>query len=173
MMAINIYEQWVFDSVEKEGLQVYTPYKDRGIDAVITDGGSKFTRIQIKGSRGYEEGGGWYLVNRAKLEKSLKLTDLWVFVWTRAQHAGKLTPEFLAISPDDLMKRLACYSTLSKAGTTWHLYLGRRLDPFPEQIIDARGLRDRDRKVTELDGLKDYPKRVYTERLVDRWRAVV
>ena len=165
---MNVYEQWVFDSVEKAGLHVFMPYRDRGVDAVITDGGSKFLRVQIKGSRSYTEGGGWYLVNRAKLAKSLNLTDLWVFVWTRVQRQGRFTPEFLAISPTDLMERLASYSKASKG--TWHLYLGRRLDLFPDEIIDARGLRNQERSVTTLDSVD--PHRIYTERLVDESWAV-
>ena len=137
---MNIYEQWVFDGVQKAGLQVFTPYKDIGIDAVIMDMHGSTKRVQIKGSRRYEEGGGWYTISPDKLSASTSFTDLWVFVWAKVVGRGRMTPEFLAISPGELLTRFKKYGA-KETGGKFYIYFGRRLKNFREEVIEARGLK--------------------------------
>jgi hypothetical protein len=33
---MNTYEHWAFDALEKARLRVFVPYKDKGVDAVVT-----------------------------------------------------------------------------------------------------------------------------------------
>ncbi len=120
---MNIYEQWTYDALEKAGFAVFTPIKDRGVDCVVIgkDFRGRPQRIQIKGSRTYEGGSGsWFQFTKAKLEESTKITDFFVFVWTKQSSKGRLLPQFLVVPTVDLYNRLSGYGRLS-AGR-YHFY---------------------------------------------------
>jgi hypothetical protein len=171
MYSINLYEQWVFDAVSKAGLQVFIPYKDKGVDAVLTDGSSKFLRIQVKGSRSFvhpDNINGWYVINPDKLEKSASMTDLWVFVWGEPGKGGAFEPQFVALPPKDLYARYVTRTIHniideeepSKDGR-WHIYLGRV--PGRSDVVDFRGLTN--------DLFTQPPKqRIYSSYVVRNWK---
>ncbi|GEM_PF-2730089 len=124
---MNIFEQWTFDRLEKQGLAVFIPYKDRGVDCLIVGKDFRSTpqRIQVKGSRLWldQENGvsnGWWRINRAKLKESIQKTDFWIFVWPVVGNAGALSPVFIVIPPQELDCRLGSYSQDSHG--FYHVY---------------------------------------------------
>ena len=154
---MNAHELIVFDKLESKGYSVFYPRRDRGVDCVVTSQElqGKFVKIQIKGSRKYEGGGGWFQVSRNQLETAK--ADIWIFIWPDILRPGKIEPMFLLIRPGELLHR-----ALSVPGPgsneTLNLYFERRED----QIIQTRGLR----KKTSPE-----PARNFTAYL-DNWQLV-
>ena len=166
MRVMDLYEQWTFRELGKAGLRVFVPFKDKGVDAVVfTANYDKRSRIQIKGSTGYADGGGWYRINISKLTEATKTTDYWVFVMTVRGKYGRLSPAFVAIPPDELLRRLNKYSNPSKGRFDFCLGKGM-LSLHEAEICDDRGLTKAGKGVTSLDLLPGYPDRIYTAFLV-------
>ena len=136
---MNIYEQWVFDKLEREKFAVFTPYKDRGVDCIVThkEFGGAPQRIQIKGSRTYDEGVGWFQASAKALAQGTSLTDFWIFVWTKRGSRGRLEPIFLICPTADLSSRLRSYAHAPKG--TYNIYLQYRTDAGSEIVVDTRG----------------------------------
>ena len=164
----NLYEQLVFDSIGAARLQVFIPCKDKGVDAVVTDGSSKSMRIQVKGSKGFGQyHNGWYVINSDKLIKSENLTDLWVFVWLEpGKKGGGFSPHFLAISPSQLSNRLKTYSSVD-IKNNYHIYFGRPLAHFPTEVIDFRKMAAKDLKTLTNENICS--SRFYTNHIVGDW----
>ena len=142
---MNIYEQWTFDQLRKEGFQVFEAYKDVGVDCIVTDRlfGGRHQRIQIKGSRVYRPrkdgtGMGWFQVNQGKLDEGLKILDFWVFVWADVGKQGHLDPIFVVCPTEMLRARLGRYGQASASGTL-NLYLLHRRVGREHAVWDTRG----------------------------------
>ena len=159
---MNIYEQWAYDALEKEGFAVFTPIKDRGVDCIVVnkDFRGRPQRIQIKGSRAYVGGGAWVQLTKAKLEESTKITDFFVFVWTKPSNKGRLVPQFLVVPTDELDMRLGSYAKLSAGKYNFY--------PFPDEagVFDTRGWSKKTHGWPPSD-----PKRDYTAYL-DAWEQI-
>ena len=137
---MNIYEQWVFDELESRGFAVFTPYKDRGVDCVVTrtDFSGRPQKIQIKGSRTYhEDAGGWYQIAEKALGAAGRSTDFWIFVSTEIRPKGKrLVPVFLVVPTGDLVARLDEYASLSSG--RFNLYIARNDKDHQGMVVDTR-----------------------------------
>lgn len=151
---MNIYEQWAYDALEGAGFAVFTPTKDRGVDCIVIgkDFRGRPQRIQIKGSRTYEGGGGaWFQFTKAKLEESASITDFFVFVWTKLSSSkGRLLPQFLVVPTVDLNSRLGSYGKVS-AGR-YHFY------PFVQDgsVFDTRNWNERKQGWPPTDPQRDF-----------------
>ena len=135
---MNIYEQWVFDKLESEEFAVFTPYKDRGVDCIVTHRkfGGMPQRIQIKGSRTYGGGVGWFQANEKTLAQGTTITDFWIFVWTKEGSRGWLQPIFLICPTADLSNRLRSYASASKG--TYNIYMQYRRISDADVVLDTR-----------------------------------
>ncbi len=150
---MNIYEQWTFDELEKSGFAVFVPFKDRGVDCIIT--GKEFQgrpqKIQIKGSRSYEHhAAGWYQFKDDYVQTSGEKTDFWIFVCTKIDSRGRFKPVFLVMPTDELVQRLKIYASKDVRGRhnlylTWgdpdhkDMVVDTRIrDPWPIPLDDAR-----------------------------------
>ena len=107
---MNIYEQWAYDELERQGFAVFTPFKDRGVDCVVTtkDFRGRPQKIQIKGSRSFDNyAAAWHQFTSSSLETSVRITDFWVFVsYKVGAKKGKLQPVFLVVPTSVLLERL-------------------------------------------------------------------
>ncbi|MCH8199902.1 MAG: hypothetical protein IIA54_07545 [Chloroflexi bacterium] len=138
---MNIYEQWAYDRLRQEGFEVFTAYKDKGVDCIVTDGDfeGRHQRIQIKGSRTHGlrtdgTGLGWFQVTDAKLDE--KITDFWVFVWADAEQ-GRWDPIFVVCPAGMLRARLGSRARASANGKL-NLYLNHRRDGGEDTVWDTR-----------------------------------
>ena len=149
---MNIYEQWAYDTLEKKGFAVFTPIKDRGVDCIVVDKDfrGRPQRIQIKGSRTYGDGGAWVQFTKARLEASTKITDFFVFVWTKQSNKGRLLPQFLVVPTNELDKRLRSYAKLSAGKYNF--------EPYPDgaSVFDTRGWSERKQGWPPSDPTRDY-----------------
>ncbi|MBI4200461.1 MAG: hypothetical protein HY535_08345 [Chloroflexi bacterium] len=136
---MNIYEQWTYDALGKAGFAVFLPYKDRGVDCIVTR--RNFTglpkRVQIKGCRGYGSYGdyAWYSLNAAKVKSSTGITDFWIFVWPRTAARGQ-EPQFLIVPIMELVGRLGSYA--AESGGRYFLDLAFKEPEHPGRIVDDR-----------------------------------
>lgn len=143
---MNIYEQWTFDRLRKERFEVFTAYKDRGVDCIVTDNKDfegRHQRIQIKGSRTYGEktdgtGLGWFQFNQGKLDEAVKITDFWVFVWADIGKKGRFDPIFVVCPTAMLRARLGRYAQATANGTL-NLYLQHLRVGGKDRVLDTRG----------------------------------
>ena len=138
-IAMNIYEQWVFDSLESRAFAVFTPYKDRGVDCIVTrkNFSGRPQKIQIKGSRTYhEDAGGWYQITEKALRTAGQSTDFWIFVSTEIQPKGRLLPIFLVVPTGDLIARLNEYASSSSG--RFNLYIARNDKDHQGMVVDTR-----------------------------------
>ena len=137
---MNIYEQWVFDELERRRFAVFAPYKDRGVDCIATraDFGGLPQKIQIKGSRTYhDDAGGWYQITAKALKAAGQMTDFWIFVSTEISgKRGRLLPVFLVVPTANLVARLGEYATVS-AGRI-NLYIARNDKDHEGMVVDTR-----------------------------------
>ena len=140
---MNIYEQWVFDKLESEEFAVFTPYKDRGVDCIVTHRhfGGIPQRIQIKGSRTHRsrthEGGvGWFQANAKALARGKTITDFWIFVWTKDERGGRLEPIFLICPTAALSDRLRRYARAPQG--KYDIYLRHRRVGGDDVVFDTR-----------------------------------
>ncbi len=135
---MNLYEQFVFDELEKHNLAVFLPYKDRGVDCVVYRGdfAGRPQRIQIKGSRTYADGGGWYQFTSKALSTSNGVTDFWMFVSTSVGPRGILRPQFLIVPTSELASRLEKYAKLS--GGKYNLYIAWNDPDHKGRVVDTR-----------------------------------
>lgn len=131
-----------------KSLNVWVPAKDTGVDLLITDKTAKrATSIQVKLSRDYRKqeavddfdheliAGGWLLLDHEKIEKSS--ADWWVIILV--SHERKMKPQFIIISPSELLSRLEKIHGKSKK---YHFY------PWVTRsglCLDGRGIRKHDR----------------------------
>lgn len=140
MTAVNIYEQWTFDELEGQGFAVFTPYKDRGVDCVVTNKGfqGRPQKIQIKGSRSFDlYAAAWHQFTRSSLEKSVSITDFWIFVSYRVgAKKGKLQPVFLVVPTNVLLERLTRYAVPSSG--RYNLYFHWDNPEHLGMVVDAR-----------------------------------
>lgn len=134
---MNIFEQWTFDELGKQGFAIFTPYKDKGVDCIVIgkDIKGRPQRIQIKGSRAYGDGGGWYQFQQSKLKQATEITDFWIFVITTVGKKGRFVPEFFVIPTTDLYEKLSQYSATSQG--RYNLYLGSKDEDGKR--LDKRG----------------------------------
>ena len=139
-IAMNIYEQWVFDALESRAFAVFTPYKDRGVDCIVTrkDFSGRPQKIQIKGSRTYhEDAGGWYQITEKALRTAGRSTDFWIFVSTETRPKGKrLVPIFLVVPTGELVARLNEYASSSSG--RYNVYIARNDPQHQGMIVDTR-----------------------------------
>ena len=137
---MNIYEQWVFDELERRGFAVFTPYKDRGVDCIVTrtDFRGRPQKIQIKGSRTYhQDAGGWYQITEKALRDAGQSTDFWIFVSTQVSaKGGRLVPVFLVVPTGDLILRLNEYASSSSG--RFNLYMARNDKDHQGMVVDTR-----------------------------------
>ena len=136
---MNLYEQFVFDECERRGLAAFQPYKDRGVDCIVTskDFGGQPQRIQIKGSRTYQaDGGGWYQITKPRFLSARADTDFWIFVSTKAAMKGRLQPVFIVVPTNDLYNRLIGYGSVSIE--RYNLYIAWDDPDHKGMVVDTR-----------------------------------
>ncbi len=135
---MNIYEQLVFDELERQRLAVFIPYKDRGVDCIVVrrDFGGRPQRIQIKGSRTYpKHETSWYQIGKKRLNTAETTTDFWLFVSLKATSRGPQAM-FVIVPTSDLYGRLTGYAAIS-AGK-YNLYLSRNDPEHRGRVVDTR-----------------------------------
>jgi hypothetical protein len=125
--------------MERQGLAVFTAYKDRGVDCVVTrrDFFGTPQRIQVKGSRIYEQdGGGWYQITEESLKSATQVTDFWIFVSVKVGARGRLEPLFLVVPANELVARVSTYTFPS--GGRYNLYVARDDPDHKGRTVDTR-----------------------------------
>ena len=130
---ISSFEIAVADALTKRGWDVFAATKDRGVDLVAFPSlkdGQPVIRIQVKGSRtyAYDRFQGWFNVKPGDLGSNL--TDVWVFVCFVPTTKGKLQPQFAAIPPAELLRRLQSYGRVRGDKVDFYLteHNGRLVD---------------------------------------------
>lgn len=137
---MNFYELLVCDELERRGLAVFIPYKDRGVDCLVVrrDFTGRPQRVQIKGSRTYpRHESSWYQIGKTKLNAAKTTTDFWIFVSQKTSSRGVLRPMFVIVPSSDLYDRLTAYAAIS-AGK-YNLYLATNDPEHRGRVVDMRG----------------------------------
>jgi len=155
---ISSFEIAVADALTKTGWDVFAATKDRGVDLVAfpsLQDGQPAIRIQVKGSRTYtyDRFQGWFIVKPDDLSNGQ--TDVWIFVCFVPITKGRLQPQFAAISPAELLRRLGSYGRVRDHKMNFYLteHNGR--------LVDNRGFRLR---AKNSPGEREVPpERDYTE----------
>ncbi|MCH8230194.1 MAG: hypothetical protein IIA53_07690 [Chloroflexi bacterium] len=133
---MNTHELVVFDELEELGFSVFYPRRDRGIDCLVTTKkpGDKYVPIQIKGSKKYGTGGGWFVFNIRKLEQ--QPDQIWIFVWPDLNQKQEFEAFFIVIEASELLERIRAVSTIGKSGRI-DLYFEAKGD----RVLQTRGLK--------------------------------
>ena len=137
---MNFYEQLVYDELETRGFSVFTSYKDRGVDCVVTlkNFQGRPQNIQVKESKRHlSHADGWYQFPVSNLEKSTEATDFWIFVCLTIIDTGRrFTPFFLVVPTYDLATRLKQYAIPSS--NKYNLFISWNHPEHPRMVVDTR-----------------------------------
>ncbi|MGS2743287.1 hypothetical protein ACU6TU_06775 [Halomonas sp. LS-001] len=144
--------EFVFgEHVEKnfQGLRLWVPTKDTGIDFLVTDSaGRKTVSVQVKMSRDYRpslattefdkslKAAGWFVFSHSALESSP--ADIWSIILI--SHERKSKPVFLNVPPNELLR---CLVETHGKQKNYHLYPWLFTDG---RCIEGRGLKKADKR---------------------------
>lgn len=142
----------------KDGLRVWVPSKDDGIDLLVTSNDCRHAvSLQVKFSKNFGrnrdcDASGWWLINRNKIRTSK--ADYWVFVLPKS-FGKKMFSDccYILIRPKELLRRMdKIHHTTDKNGN-YNTYFtvkdnvvietrGVRPSEIAQQLRDPHGTRD-------------------------------
>jgi len=142
-------------------LNVWIPSKDTGIDFLITDQSNTRTlSLQVKLSRDYKnpealddfqhglDAAGWLTLSHEKIKESQ--ANYWVFVLV--SHERRIKPQFIIITPDELLNRL---STIHPGKKSYHFYPWIITTKQKSKIaIQGRGLSNKQKQLLVEKGIQ-------------------
>ena len=167
LWALTPSEAIVAWELRKRGFHVFFPVKDVGIDLLIIKDLNKEARkvitVQVKGSRFYEWNddlggyGGWFQLNREKMERDLNIVDFYIFVLfhTKPSKTGyeRFERDFFIIPVKELRERIEHYY---KGGDKVNIYLRIFRYEGKTMVVDYRGISKKRREEMLSSPLRDY-----------------